>query len=134
VAIDSERSLTYYDLKDYTLCCIHMSYTVREMEAQRYLEELDRRIKEFLPENVGEAAGSGSSTVVADNYMGSFKAGERLGSVNSNGSQNMYDLPHVSLFTIETLSENKYRSKLKQLRDMLEKMTRDWNADERNRD
>jgi hypothetical protein len=111
-----------------------MSYTVREMEAQRYLEELDRRIKEFLPENVGEAAGSGSSTVVADNYMGSFKAGERLGSVNSNGSQNMYDLPHVSLFTIETLSENKYRSKLKQLRDMLEKMTRDWNADERNRD
>ena len=46
----------------------------------------------------------------------------------------MYDLPHVSMFTIETLSENKYRSKLKQMRDMLEKMTRDWNADERNRD
>ena len=46
----------------------------------------------------------------------------------------MYDLPHVSMFTIETLSENKYRSKLKQMRDMLEKMTRDWNADDRNRD
>jgi len=50
---------------------------------------------------------------VADNYMGSFKAGERLGSVGSNGSGTIYDLPHVSLFTIETLSENKYRSKLK---------------------
>ena len=46
----------------------------------------------------------------------------------------MYDLPHCSLFTIETLNENKYRSKLKQMRDMLEKFTRDWNADEKNRD
>ena len=66
--------------------------------------------------------------------MGSFKAGERLGSTSSNGSTPLYDLPHVSLFTIETLSENKYRAKLKQMRDMLEKMTRDWNADEKNRD
>ena len=85
MAIDSERTLTYYDLKHYTLCCIHMSYTVREMEAQRYLEALDLKTKEYLPENPGES-GSSSSTVVADNYMGSFKAGERLGSVGSNGS------------------------------------------------
>ena len=62
-----------------------MSYTVREMEAQRYLESLDEKLKEFLPENPGESVASGN-TVVADNYMGSFKAGERLGSVGSNSS------------------------------------------------
>ena len=54
-----------------------------------------------------------SNTLVSDNYMGSFKAGERLGSTHSNGSAPLFDLPHVTLFTIETLSENKYRAKLK---------------------
>lgn len=98
------------------------------------MEALNDKLKEFLPENPGEApSGGSSSTKVADNYMGSFKAGERVGSVNSNSS-NMYDLPHPSEFTIETLHENKYRSKLKQMRDMLEKFTREWNADEKNRD
>ena len=64
-----------------------MSYTVKEMEAQKYLEALDVKLKEFLPENPGEQVSSKNSTTVADDYMGSFKAGERLGSVSSNTSQ-----------------------------------------------
>jgi hypothetical protein len=62
-----------------------MSYTVREMEAQKYLEALDLKLYEFLPENPGESVSSGTTTV-ADDYMGSFKAGERLGSIESNSS------------------------------------------------
>ena len=72
------------------------------MEAQRYLEALDAKLKEFLPENPNEN-NKESATVVAEDYVGSFKAGEHLGSVASNSSDSLYNLPHVTMFTIHTL-------------------------------
>ncbi len=52
MAIDSERTLTYLDMRDYSLATIHSSYEVKEMEAQRFLETLDEKVKNFMPEDI----------------------------------------------------------------------------------
>ena len=49
MAIDSERTMTYRDQKEYSMSCVHSSYEIREMEAQRYLEALEEMVLKYFP-------------------------------------------------------------------------------------
>lgn len=129
MAIDSERTMTYRDQKDYSLSCVHSSYEIKEMEAQRYLEALDNKVLTYF----GDEENRRSSQVV-DNYMGSLdsKGSSRVNQSLDNG--NMFPLPPITQITLETLTENRFRTKLKQMKEDCEKFTREWNANDKNRD
>lgn len=135
MAIDSERTMTYRDQKNYSLSCVHSSYEIREMEAQRYLEALDEKVKQYFP-NADDVENQRNSSQVVDNYMGSLdsKGSGSLNKVNKSTEGGLYGLPDITTITLETLTDNKYRTKLKQMKDECEKFTREWNGNEKNRD
>ena len=68
--------------------------------------------------------------------MGSLdsKGSGSLNKVNQSTESGLFALPAITTITLETLTENKYRTKLKQMKDECEKFTREWNANEKNRD
>ena len=65
-----------------------------------------------------------------------------MGSLDSKGSNKLnqsndgglYPLPPITQITLETLTENRFRTKLKQMKEDCEKFTREWNANDKNRD
>ena len=99
------------------------------MEAQRYLEALDNKLLTYFPGGDNERSSSG----VVDNYMGSLdsKGNSRVAKSIDGG---FYPLPPITEITLETLTENRFRTKLKQMKEDLEKFTREWNANDKNRD
>lgn len=130
IALDSELALCYYDQKDYCLACIHNSYDVSELEAQRFLEGVEKVIVTFV-EKYSTSNDEYENVLVSIKEDMAMNDQERRSSLIRSLEG---ELPALSMINEITLTDPKYTNHFKKLRLQMEKFTQDWNANTENRD
>ena len=137
VHLDSELSLSYRDQKSYAVACIANSYDIKGLEAQKYLEKVEELILEHLNvQSDMESQGSQRKPSIVQDYVGSLGDKKKLAAIqqDSYDTQAADTLPEIGQLEFTHLQEAQYSSLFNKLRNKLDSFTKEWNADERNRD
>ena len=66
IALDAELALAYMDMKDYTVVCVKNSYDITDLEAQRFLEAVEKKVVDFIQSFDQEKRGG---SVIINDYM-----------------------------------------------------------------
>lgn len=117
------------------MVCISTGYDIKMLENMKFLEKAEELILASLGTDDLEASSQSSSrkpSIVQD-YMGSFTSNSNL-NINPSTEQEMMGLPRIGDMEKATLEDKKFRGVFRKAKSNLEKFTREWNADEANRD
>ena len=109
IALDAELALAYMDMKDYTVVCVKNSYDITDLEAQRFLEAVEKKVVDFIQSFDQEKRGG--SVIINDYMQSSMKDDKKQRQASMSSSASIpAELPVLSMMNEITLKDPKYSS------------------------
>ena len=133
IMLDSELALTYMDMKDYCLATIFSTYDITELESQKFMEHIDNKLSDWIGTDYTAKQMRAGSAIVED-YTSSFKDNKRMQGGSISAESGSSELPMLSMINNQIIKNPAYAVSLSKVRKELEKETKAWNENERNRD